>query len=204
MMNIRRIFSIALLAMVTAFSAFAAGNEAKTLVDNAVKKLKSAGSVSVAFTISQNGGTQTGHLTISGKRFAIQSAEARIWFDGRTQWTYSVQGNEVDITTPTTAELAQSNPMSVLTAAQGDYRMKLLSSGARPRVELTPTKSADFKRAIVTFGSAGMPSQIVVTDNNNATTTIAISQLKTGGKLGVNAFRFNPKDFPGVEVVDLR
>jgi len=40
--------------------------------------------------------------------------EMKAWFDGKTQWAYMAQNNEVSITEPSEKELAETNPMAIL------------------------------------------------------------------------------------------
>jgi len=44
----------------------------------------------------------------------MEMDEMQAWFDGKTQWAYMAQNNEVSITEPTEKELAETNPMAIL------------------------------------------------------------------------------------------
>ena len=186
--------------------ASAARPAAKTVIESMTKKLRDAQSLTAGFTIKQGGNSSQGSLTMSGKAFRLKSPEMQVWFDGTTQWAYSPAAGEVNVTTPTKAEIAESNPLSVLTSMSGAYTCRRLASSAgTDKIELVPREKTDISKAVVTISATtGYPTEIVVYTNNGMVTQIAISSVKTGKKMSAAEFRFNKKDFPGVEVVDLR
>lgn len=184
----------------------AARPSAKSVVETAASKLRKAPSVKGTFTVANASGKSRGTLTVSGKRFVMDTPQLKVWFDGKTQWAYSPSGAEVNVTEPTAAELAESNPLSVLTNMTTSYNCKRLSSSASTdKIELTPRGKTDIAKAVITFSnSTGYPTDIVVTGSDRSVTTIHITSLTTGKALTASTFRFNASKFPGVEVVDLR
>src|ERR1035437_225995 len=56
----------------------------------------------------------TGTFTLKGTKFVLEMESMKAWFDGKTQWAYVQQSNEVSITEPTEKELADTNPMAIL------------------------------------------------------------------------------------------
>lgn len=179
---------------------------AKVVLESAAKKLREAPSLTAAFKITQGTDASQGSLTISGTAFRMQTPEMHVWFDGKTQWAYSPASREVNITTPTADEIAESNPLSVLTSMTSAYTCRRLSSSATvDKIELVPKGKADISKAVVTINNAtGYPTEIMAYRANGAVTRIAVSTIKTGKKQPAGSFRFNPKAYPGVEVVDLR
>lgn len=188
-------------------SCLAARPDAKAVVETAASRLRKAPVVQAVFSVSAPNGASSGALTVSGKRFAMATPELKVWFDGKTQWAYAPQTGEVNVSEPTAEELSASNPLSVLTNMTSSYNCRRLSSNASSDViELTPKGDTDIARAVIKFSTAtGLPVEIKVTDREHTISTITISSLTTGGKApSAGAFRFTPKDYPGVEVVDLR
>ena len=51
---------------------------------------------------------------VKGNQFYFDSEELSLWFNGTTQWVYFKKTREVNISTPTADELAQTNPMMVV------------------------------------------------------------------------------------------
>ncbi len=203
-------FGYILLALFAAISGVcamqAARPAAKTVVETAVAKLRKAPSVKASFTVTNASGKSAGTLTICGKCFMMDTPELKVWFDGKTQWAYSPSGGEVNVTEPTPAELAESNPLSVLTNMTSAYACRRLSSSAAAdKIELTPKGRTDIAKAVITFNpSTGYPAEIVAYGTDRSVTTISIRSLTAGKALAASTFRFNAAKYPGVEVVDLR
>ncbi len=196
----------ALLFLVIAFSM--SGKEtANEVVDLAVSKIRSAPSVSAKFTISSSSNSTTGEITVSGKRFYLTSPVGSTWYDGQTLWSYSADTKEVNISEPTTEEVAEINPFAFITTLQQNYSKRLLKSAAGTKcVEfvLNKGKMLNITKAVVTFSSSTMfPSKInLILDGKPLTVTV--NSIKSGKTLPDSSFRFNRNLFPGVELIDLR
>lgn len=180
---------------------------AKDTVDKMVANLKKAPSIEFVFTLWQDGNSSTGRLVVSGKKFYLTTPDMNIWFDGTSQWSYLKSAGEVNISSPTRDELAQCNPLTILGSINNNFTFRRLTSPEGfEKIELKPNHpSEDFSKAIVTIAaSSSMPKELSVYDTHGNAVTVKISSTKTGPELPVSTFRFNPKEFPGVEVVDLR
>ncbi|MDE6545320.1 MAG: hypothetical protein K2L63_04425, partial [Paramuribaculum sp.] len=93
---------IILASILISATSFAAAPTASELVDAAAAKMRSAKSLTVAYTASSNGGNRfNGTFTMAGNSFKIDTPQAKVWYDGKTQWTWSDDAGEVDITEPT-------------------------------------------------------------------------------------------------------
>lgn len=204
--NAIKILTLAALALFAAIPASAARPAAKSVIEATAKKLREMPSMTATFKIVQGRDASQGSLTVSGRSFTVTTPEMKIWYDGKTQWAYSPSAKEVNITTPTAAEVAESNPLSVLTTLTQSYTCRRLSSTpAVDKIELTPRNRTDISKAVISINvSTGMPTEILAYRANGAVTKIQIMSVKTGRKLPASTFRFNQKQYPGVEVVDLR
>lgn len=204
--NAIKILTLAALALFATIPASAARPAAKSVIEATAKKLREMPSMTATFKIVQGRDASQGSLTVSGRSFTVTTPEMKIWYDGKTQWAYSPSAKEVNITTPTAAEVAESNPLSVLTALTQSYTCRRLSSTAAvDKIELTPRNKTDISKAVISVNvSTGMPTEILAYRANGAVTKIQILTVKAGKKLAASAFRFNQKQYPGVEVVDLR
>ena len=171
----------------------AVGGSAQTatsVLDKAAKAL-TGGSVTAAFSAKGGMGNSSGTITVQGDKFVLQSPQARIWFDGKTEWALAQGSGEVNVTTPTAAEIASMNPMNFLHLYKHGYKATL-------------TKAA-IKELYITLNSSNyQPSIVRLRTNSHNWTTISIRSLQKSGKKSDAFFRFNPKDHPKVEVVDLR
>lgn len=180
---------------------------AKETVDKMVAVLKKAPSMEFVFTIWQDGSTSTGRLVVGGQKFYLTTPDMKIWFDGASQWSYLKSADEVNISRPTRDELAQCNPLTVLSSINNNFTFRRLNSPeGSDKIELVPNRpSEDFAKAVVTITtSTSMPRELTIYDKQGNSTTVKITSAKSGAALPISTFRFNPKDFPGVEVIDLR
>lgn len=204
--NAIKILTLAALALFAAIPASAARPAAKSVIEATAKKLREMPSMTATFKVVQGRDASQGSLTVSGRSFTVTTPEMKIWYDGKTQWAYSPSAKEVNVTTPTAAEVAESNPLSVLTALTQSYTCRRLSSTpAVDKIELTPRNKTDISKAVISVNvSTGMPTEILAYRANGAVTKIQILAVKAGKKLPASTFRFNQKQYPGVEVVDLR
>lgn len=185
----------------------AAKPAAKETVDKMVAALKKAQSMEFVFTLWQDGNSSAGRLVVEGRKFYLTTPEMKIWFDGSTQWSYLKSAGEVNISRPNRDELAQCNPLSVLSSINNNFTFRRLDSAeGMDKIELTPNKpSEDFAKAVVTINSSSsMPKELSIYDSHGGVVTVKISSSKAGAEQPASTFRFNSKQFPGVEVVDLR
>lgn len=172
------------------------------VIDKAAKKLTSAGSVTAKFT-----GSASGTLIVSGDRFAMEAGGFGVWYNGQDMWTYSKKAGETSLTTPTRAELMESNPMAIIKGYKGQFNVaKVSQSGKLYTVKLTPkSRSSNIRTATVTINtSTWMPTAIDVIFTSNSRMTVNITSIKTGAAMAASAFAYPKSKYPGVEVVDLR
>ena len=59
-------------------------------------------------------------MLLSGKRLKLSTPQLITWYDGKTQWNYIVNANEVDVSYPTKKEMTTLNPYSFLRDLTGN------------------------------------------------------------------------------------
>lgn len=184
-----------------------AAENATDILNSSANKIKAAKSLVASYTISADGHSQSGIMTIAGERFTISSLQMVSWFDGKTQWTYSAHTGEVNVTEPTAEELQQINPFEIIRTFSSKYKAQLLKSPAgSKKIRLTAlSPKSDIKGVVLTLSTKTMfPTRIDLTMSNNQNVSIVISRVETGPTLPMSHFRFDPKQYPGVDVIDLR
>lgn len=195
------------LLCLTVLNCFSATPTASSIIARSVETLKSAQSIEAHFTATANGMKSNGVIVIAGKNFKLSTPEMSVWFNGRTQWAYSPSTGEVNISEPTFAELSQINPFAVMQRIQKGYKSRRLTAPSGfEKVELLPSdKMQPFSKVILTLNAkTALPQQIDITDSDGTKILISISSIKKGGAKPSDVFTFNPRLFPGVEVIDLR
>ena len=182
---------------------FAYGQSAKQVLDKTAAIVAAKSGAKASFTIKGEQFNTSGTIAVKGKKFQATTPQATIWFDGKTQWTYLKKNDEVNVANPTEAELAAFNPYNFIYMYQKGYKYTMEKKNGSFIVHLTATNKRSIQEMYITINSKShIPSQIRMRQQKGWT-TIDISGFKQS-KLSDGMFRFNSKDFPNAEVIDLR
>ena len=182
-----------------------AAQPARAILDKVAATLSNKGGVTANFTIkSKQYGNASGSIAVKGAKFRTTLPQATVWFDGKTQWTYVKNNDEVNINTPTEGELQAINPYNFINMYRTGFTYKMKTVGTNYQVHLTATnKSRQIQEMYITVNkSSYMPSQIKMRQGSTWS-TIIVSNFKKAN-IGDATFRFNPKDYPKAEIIDLR
>lgn len=178
--------------------------QAREVLDKTATAMKTAGGIRAEF-----GGSSNGTLLLKGDRFYLNSGGVQSWFDGKTQWSYLENSNEVNISTPTPDELQGINPYSLLSLYENGYNYKY--EGAKTRngkhgyeVILTPEKQQDVASITLFVSKTYEPLYIKILQSNNTVNEIIVSSYQTHQPLDDTTFKFDKKKYPDAEVIDLR
>ena len=177
------------------------------MLNEAASKIERSQSVNVTCAITADGQTTPARLTMSGARFVMQSAPMAVWFDGRTQWTWSAATNEVNITEPTPQELAVINPLSLIASLRKGYHVSVVRTTSTTKtLRLTPrTDSGDIASAEITLKTASLePKEIKIVYSSGAKMVITVNSFTVGKKLPDSSFRYSATLHPDAEIIDLR
>ena len=105
-------------------------SQAKVVLEKTAEAFKKAGGVRADFTLKavNDGhleGRENGIIQLKGEKFMLKTSETTTWFDGKTQWSYMVRNDEVNVSNPTQEELQQINPYTFLYMYQKGFSYKL-------------------------------------------------------------------------------
>ena len=185
--------SFLLLCAFTAMGAVA--QTAKSVLDQTASVL-SRGCVVANFTARGAMGNSNGNITVQGKKFVLT----------KTEWSLAQGSGEVNVTNPSASEIAGINPINFINLYKQGYNSTLSDKGATYEVHLTSSnKHNAIKEAYITINKSNHhPQSVRLRTNTSNWSTINIASLQSVGKKNDAFFRFNAKDFPKVEVVDMR
>ena len=177
---------------------------AKSVLDKAAANITVKSGVQAEFKMTGSMGNTSGTIAIKGRKFLATTPQAIVWFDGKTQWTYMKNNDEVNISTPTEAQLQAINPYNFINLYKNGYTATLNSSGKDYVVHLTAaTKDKKIRELFITINKTSYnPTQVKLLQGTKWT-IFDIKGLKKQN-LSDSQFRFNAKDFPQAEVIDLR
>ena len=195
---------ICFLIAATLISAATFAQTAKSVLDKAAANITVKSGVQAKFKMTGSMGNTSGTIAIKGRKFHATTPQAIVWFDGKTQWTYMKNNDEVNVTTPTESQLQAINPYNFINLYKNGYDATLNSSGKDYVVHLTAsTKDKKIRELFITVNkSSNTPPQVKLLQGTKWT-IFDISDLKKQS-VPDSQFRFNAKDFPQAEIIDLR
>ena len=186
---------------------------AKKILDAVSAKFKSFKSVQSKFILkienSSNKlmGNKTGTVFMKGTKYRINVTGQEIFCDGSNVWTVDKAAKEVTI-----SKLDPSNntitPQKLFTNFYDKDFLYKLNSDAKgiQEIELTPIdKTKLFHKVIVFINKATQTiTSTKVFEKAGNRYTYTVSGMNTNTNIADATFLFNPKNYPGIEVVDLR
>lgn len=203
-MKLRTLISALLLAL--AIGATAAVPTAADILERTSKEMKAASGIKASFTATYNGQKATGDIILAGNRFHVATQAMTTWYDGRTQWSYSLGNHEVSVSEPTAEELTQVNPFAIMESLRADYTARRVTAPkGYDMIELKPKGQSDYSKIMLAISSAtSLPSEIVFYTTDGSVTSIKITDITRIKAPAAATFRFDAKKYPGVDVIDLR
>ena len=183
----------------------ASAESAKSILDKAAATVSNPSGVQANFEMrSKQFGNTTGTISIKGRKFHASTPQAIIWFDGKTQWTYMKQNDEVNISNPTEEELQAINPYNFINIYKNGFKLssKKVNNSYEVYLKATNKKRKIQEMYIIVDQQTYRPTHVKMQQNGKWSVLI-INNLKSTS-LGDNLFQFNAKDFPQAEIIDLR
>lgn len=206
-----------LLLMMLCVSVVVSAQNATSILDKAAKAYDDANGVKAEFAMRirsdkhQTAESFEGEIQIKGNKFSLKTPDVLTWFDGKTQWTYMLRTEEVNVSNPDGEELQYMNPALLLKNYKKgfDTKYKGESTAANGKsaydVTLIPRKKGSVTQVDLQIEKlSNFPAALTVVSKDGMTSTIRIMNIKTGLNQSDDSFVFNASDFPEAEVIDLR
>ena len=154
-------------------------------------------------------GSETGFLLLKGEKFYLNNGNVQSWYDGKTQWSYVADTEEVNISHPTLEELQGINPYLILMRYKSDFNYTYKGSQTRNGVKgheivLTPKHSEQSEVIRVFISKTYHPLAMKMEQNGQTLSEINVTSYRTDQKLEDGMFRFNKSLFPNAEIIDMR
>jgi outer membrane lipoprotein carrier protein len=187
--------------------------DAKKILDAVSAKFKSFKSVQSKFSLkieNSSGkvlGSKAGNVYMKGTKYRINVTGQDIYCDGSNVWTVDKVAKEVTI-----SKLDPSNntitPQKLFTNFYDKDFLYKLNSDAKgiQEIELTPIdKSKLFHKVIVYINKAAKTiASTKVFEKAGNRYTYTVSAMNTATNIADATFVFDMKNYPGMDVVDLR
>ena len=197
-----------LLLLFTCFFALLTSNAqdnriAEKILDKVSVFLSNPEGVRIDFTGSENG-----YLIMKGEKFYLNNQSIQSWYDGKTQWSYLTDNEEVNISSPTKEEIQAISPYHLLKRYKSDYTYIYIGQSKRKGKlvhEINLTSKSDIINDIkLIISDNNKPVAILFYRNNKLMSEVNITSLQTDSKIDDKQFRFDKTKYPQVEIIDLR
>ena len=186
---------------------FAQAQTPQAMLDKCVAAINVGGGVTANYSITTAQGTSKGTLTMQGTKFRIISPEAKCWYDGKTQWSWSPVTEEVNVTSPTPDELQMTNPIAAVQHFKANFNMKRAKAKTANTyvIKLTPKKKDNIKTLWLYFDETTSLLRTARFEmKDKSVYTIKITGYKHKS-LPSSTFTFDKSQVPaGSPIVDLR
>lgn len=196
--------SIMFLALIMTLGTYAQNPaQARKILDRTAAVIGNKGGATANFSMSGKYGNSSGTISIKGNKFNARTSQAVVWFDGKTQWTYMKKNQEVNVSNPTEAQQQSMNPYKFINIYKSGFNLgvKDVSNGWQVHL-MAKNSNRTIKEMYITINKSYQPTEIKMRQSNGWT-TIKVSNFKAK-TLSDSTFRFNSKEFPHAEIIDLR
>lgn len=158
--------------------------------------------------MSSGGQKTSGIIKTEGTKFAIETKSMSTWYDGKSMWTYNPRSNETTLVRPTQAELAETNPLHLISSRISQFTAsyaKNQTAGVKTIVLTPKSKQTGFKSLHLTVDPKTMlPVKLVAVPTSGQAVTVSLSSVKTGLKHPASTFVYQKSRYPKATIVDLR
>lgn len=177
----------------------------RQILDKTASVVGKKGGATAQFTITMaKQGTIKGTIAIKGRKFYAQTPQTVTWYDGKTQWTYVTDTDEVNISTPTKAQQTQINPYTFLSLYKKGFTLSAKKVKGMYEVHLTPqNKQQSIQEAVITIHPTTFQPSLIKLKQKNKWMTISISGFRAVNQDDAT-FVFPAKKYATAEIIDLR
>lgn len=197
-----------LILVLIAFVLPGTAQNASSVLDNAVEKLKGALSVNCKFKIESAGQNINGIFKSSGQKFVLDTPVSKTWYDGKNMWTSNSKSKEITLVNPSQNEVNEVNPFSYMNSYKAKYIVGFSKRKDKDRylVVLNPrNKKDDIKAVEVALNRKTMlPERFIIRDRKDNVTTIYINALSLKTTNPSSLFQCPVASYQDYELVDLR
>ena len=129
-----------LFAFMTLMSLGTFAQTVKQVLNKTANIIGNIGGASANFSLSSTKyGSTSGTIAIKGNKFNAHTPQATVWYNGKTQWTYMKNTNEVNVSNPTQAQQMSMNPYTFINIYKTGYNSSLNNAGSNYEQEADGT-----------------------------------------------------------------
>jgi outer membrane lipoprotein carrier protein len=193
--------------------------KAKAILDALSKKTKTYRTIKTEFTVisydkdKKPVDTQKGSLIVKGGKYKMDIKNQTVICDSTTTWTFLKDANEVQISNvDANADKGSVSPTNIFTIYEKGFKSHFESetkSGNDPMdlIDLYPKHPEREQYHTLKLNinkEKNQITEVIVLKKDGTTMKYVINSFITNSDIPGATFIFNTKDYPGVEVEDLR
>jgi len=152
--------------------------------------------------------TVTGSLIMAKDQYRLEMPDNITWFNGSVNWNYLLAEKEVTITKPDKKDDSfTSRPSSIFSLYKKGYKTRYVEENSNSYlVDLYPEDlKSDLVRIRIAIGKTG--SELVGAEykrKDGITIYLVVDEYNLKTKPDPGIFIFNPQNYKGVEIIDMR
>jgi len=215
----RNIFLTAAILLIAIFTQAQQDAKAKSILDEVSGKTKTFKSISADFSFSMENKEldinekNEGTIKLKGQKYFVDlpGAGVKVYSDGKTNWSYMKQGNQVTISSIDDSSSELMDPSSLFSIYEKGFSSKFVAEKNVAgkvvyQIDLFPDKQEyDVSKITIEINKTTMmiqSAQLFGTDGNMY--GIVVKKMETNKDFTESDFVFDAGKFPDVEIIDLR
>jgi outer membrane lipoprotein carrier protein len=211
-----KILLSALLAIFSLVARSEGQNDPKAIkiLDSFSSKASKAPSISMTFKMIKSdlaentSDTTAGSIILSKDKYRLNLGDNIVWFNGETTWNYLTAEKEVTITKPDKKDHSfQNHPSEIFTMYKSGYKSRLIEEKSDTYlVDLYPEDiKSDLVRVRLSIEKSDLSLQsLEYKRRDGLIITLRISGYDLKQKPESDTFVFQPAEYKGVEINDMR
>lgn len=215
----KKVFFTTTIILLALFTRAQQDPKAKSILDEVSSKTKTFKTISADFSFSMENTLMSinekndGSIKLKGQKYLVDlpGAGIKVYSDGKTNWSYMKQGNQVTISTIEDSGSELMDPSSLFSIYEKGFTSKFIAektTGGKTvyQIDLFPDKKEfDVSKITIEINKSTMmiqSAQLHGTDGNLY--GIVVKKIETDKEIPENNFVFDARKFPDVEIIDLR
>jgi outer membrane lipoprotein-sorting protein len=215
----KKVFFTTTIILLALFTRAQQDPKAKSILDEVSSKTKTFKTISADFSFSMENTLMSinekndGSIKLKGQKYLVDlpGAGVKVYSDGKTNWNYMKQGNQVTISTIEDSGSELMDPSSLFSIYEKGFTSKFIAEKTVAgkivyQIDLFPDKKEfDVSKITLEINKSTMmiqSAQLHGTDGNLY--GLVVKKMETDKDFPDNDFMFDAKKFPDVEIIDLR
>lgn len=185
---------------------------AEAFLDKAVKAMKDDSAVQMDYTYTvydENGKVvqaDKGILRLNGSSYSLLMNDMKVWCNGKVQWSYMSEINEIYITDASSPEAQNLSPLYIMEMYRAGYSAAMNSANGRTEVTLeTSSPDNNINKVKLQFDASTLRLwSMFIYMAGQGYIEVALDAYTAHCTFPADVYECPLKDYPAAEVVDMR